>query len=647
MSPGAPRKPSELMNKGRGAVIAFRKVFQRTSRMDEGLARRSEDVPVPWSFRVLLDGLVVLAVTLVVGYWVRLPYRGAPFILDELLWQTEIGLLEMGRWSWWSYLTPDDEHNTPLLRWLFYCGWRVFGDNPDAFRFIATMLQSFAAGLMYLVLRRYGGGRAGSVLGSMLFGIMANASWDSAFLWSIAGLAFAGISSMLLALMLWTSWIEERPGLAMVGMTITAVVLVAYWGVALGLLIVVPAQVLLLHPGAWGRPGGKRFLAAWLLVVLGMGIIAVLERVVVFPHLYLASRGLPHTVTWDEPVRLALLYAVGLGSLLFGYTWDLEHPPREVAMPYVVAMAMLLAATWWIPRRQKKLLLLFVLISLPMAALTIVVRPGSLGPEKDLSEARYYFMPEFTWCALIGLVAGALEQRGSAGPRRLAWAALWVGIPLFAFVQHREAAKSRAVVDPFLTPTQELFGEYRAILDHAARVARERGKDVALPDIPVPIPPPQGTHLCQPLSARVVFASKGPPEGVRLVPLDRIQADEIADAKKILAGMSIATANKMQKIIDLVVPDALALRWIVSRQAARELPVPLAAWWISYPELDMTFPAWQLRFCCEEFPAIRVIPEGPTFLDHVHEELKDKNDAESRNAIRFLARLFQRSFAPE
>jgi hypothetical protein len=235
-------------------------------------------------------GSIALFVALLCGTcYVAMPYRTAAFMLDDVIWMVEIGLLTLDdcEFNWPTYLLiADGVHAYPLWKSVYYLIWRLCGPQSEYWRYVIWTMHALSAWLAYFFVRRATGTVPAGLLGAALWATHAAGGWDSPLLWTGCGfypIALVAFLGAMLALQ--QNLAKEVAGPWPWLMAIMAFLAVATWTPAAAWLPILGCQgFLFATPNS--RPLHKqRWLQVW------FAMCALLLPVLAVRHLIVAPAG--------------------------------------------------------------------------------------------------------------------------------------------------------------------------------------------------------------------------------------------------------------------------------------------------------------------------------------------------------------------
>lgn len=275
----------------------------------------------------------------------------------------------------------------PLTELTFWLNDALFGRSPVSWHVVDLLLHLAIVALVYDVLRKLIGGRAG-LIASAIFAVHPMMTEPVAYVF-----ARATLLATLFSLLAMRSWIAQRFWIA--ALWFTAGMLAKEECAALPLMLI-------LLPGGhfWRRDHRERSaFGAMLIIAFTIGIRTLFAASAiqgsgvganagVSPLAYLASQGV---VIW----RYLRLFAIPWG---FSIDPSLTRPPMWIAILAWVA----LAAVCLVPFRGRFWFLMGLLLLAPSS---------SILPAADLAADRRMYLPMVAFCACAGVLLERLDRR--------------------------------------------------------------------------------------------------------------------------------------------------------------------------------------------------------------------------------------------
>lgn len=521
-------------------------------------------------------GFLVFLIAFAAHVFVTWNYLDAPFIVDDLYYLRDLGLIETGQAHWTDFwLAPHSGYLHAFWRLEFNALWRLFGADPSAWRLSLGVIHAFTAVLVFHLLRIHGIGPVAAWSASLLWGGAAIGMPENPFLHLMSGEQTVSLFWVLLGM--WFVARKDSLGsiLALPGMAACVFISLMTWGVAASFAPVILVQWILLDAGS-SRSRAER--AGWSLVFLFAWFGTLLLHLLILGTQILQGWGTSSLAPgFSSAVSGVMLFLASLENLMpwaafvAGCHWLLALP----ILVFVAVRCRKLDAT------TRKVVAVFLAIALGFVAAVVLFRSGG-----EMQQGRYLYLPTLFWCVAIGCIIDA-PTRGTSPPppaRRIRMAGAML---IFLVGQRTLATSARMDCDRHFAVTSTAIDDYVNLFRELAR--RPPNGPVVIPDAPLLLPPHMAGYFS--VSAFVcVFKPEGN-ESLVIVPADRF-LDEHADSLASILGTSNnPAAISLTASIEQVVPDLRLLSDLESKLRENHQLLRLGRTTLGYPalglELDM------------------------------------------------------------
>ena len=190
----------------------------------------------------LVTGLLLVVALTSVGMLTRSSYLSATFVLDDIYYLMEIGLIRIGRSNLGSYLLGL-HGGYPHILWKlqFYGQYLMFGDLPVPWRVVIFSIHGVSAACVFALLKKYAASTPAACVGALTWAAIAVGGYDNPFLHIVAGEQVVCIAFVLLSMVCVARCGIRSTVLTAVLMCCFMVATVLTWGVGCAML---PAIVL-------------------------------------------------------------------------------------------------------------------------------------------------------------------------------------------------------------------------------------------------------------------------------------------------------------------------------------------------------------------------------------------------------------------
>lgn len=514
----------------------------------------------------LVKFFLVVVASFVLGSFTRVQYSSVPSVHDDHYFEWMIGEIRNSRLTLGeAAFTSHSGQMAPVGFLTYGLIFNFIGRDPFPWHTYASLMQAISAGLLFVVLRRYGISWPGPLLAALLWGSASFGRWDNALLW-IAMTTTLGGPVLFLAAVTATSHLRSAYSLRWACAAAVATIgMISAWTACILFLPALLLQWLLLFRRTilTGLPSddasyaiSPRPMLIWL-----FGWVSALALSLGFTAwgLAQATQGVPHHLPPLQQWPTALIGAVSMlavtvSDLTF---WSASALATEDLSRKYLVMTLLLSGTFLLRPAARSIVLVFLTAAFTFSIATFLMR-NDLGSDFVLTSGRYYGIPVLFWCAYIGMVVDGITARMTV---RYSWLMFGAAILLLLAIHlsHQSYIAGLAVkqFDKLWTESIDRFDDQwktaKQLLEAGA------GGKLRIPEIPIDVPPVKNIYLLSTFSRLV---NDNDSSLVEFDSIDQLSDSDLMRIQKVLGSIDTSTARDWHQTIRSLHEDVSALHWL-------------------------------------------------------------------------------------